>query len=204
MLTTKQVLDQIAAEVSPLLKRCGFRKSGRLWRRAANEGIVQVINLQGSVWNADTNGRCTINAGIYVPRLAELLGIGRVTDTPTDADCHLRVRPAMLDDGNDTWREFDTTKPPTIDRAITDLTNTLTQFALPWIATHTTLAEIGRELQRTSEWWWAAACSLALDDREAATNFLSLAIRNASATHAPHLRRWGAEHDLLTDRGGAI
>ena len=165
---------------------------------------MQVVNLQGSVWKADSNGRCTLNAGVYSPRLAELLGIGRITDAPSEADCHLRVRPAMLARGQDTWCEFDTAQPATIERAIAELTEVLIQFALPWLETHATLPDVREALQRATHWWWAAACSLALDDTVTAADLLSRALQAAPAASVPHLRRWGAQHDLLTDRSAAI
>lgn len=80
----------------------------------------------------------------------------------------------------------------------------LTQFGLPWLETHATLTDVRDALQRATQWWWAAACSLALNDTVAAANLLDRALQDAPTARVPHLRRWGAQHDLLTDRSETI
>ena len=202
-----QALDRVAVTVlAPLLKARGFRKSGRTWRRpVTNLKSIQVINIQGSLWNSDSAGRCALNAGIYFPALAELLGIGRVTDTPTEPDCHLRVRPAMLrPSGQDTWFEFqpdDETSVQAAGEAIADL---YSDFADPWLERFSAIDSARDELARTGQLWWAAAASLELGDRDAARSQLATAIHKAPKTYAPHLVRWGAAHLLPDSRGPAI
>lgn len=206
MSDTSRALDSIASALAQRLKARGYRKTGRMWRRHADgAAAIQVVNLQGSVWNHGSVGRCALNAAIYFPALAELIGRGRVTDRPTEPDCHLRVRPAMLrPDGRDTWFEFQVDDVATVATAGESIARLYDEFGEPWLARLSSLAGARDELSRTGQHWWASAASLELGDRAMAVTFLLKAIANAPKAQAPHLIRWGERHSLLGRRDAAI
>ena len=193
-----QALDSIANDaLGARLKADGFRKSGRTWRRVVDGGI-QVVNVQGSMFSTGVDGRCTLNVGVYFPALADALGIGRITDAPTEADCHLRRRTAMLrPDKRDTWFEFRTNDRESMNAAADAIRELYIDFGEAWLKNHSILPAARDELRRTGQTWWAAAASLCSGDRTDATELLRKAIDEAPQDIAPHLRHWGRERSLL-------
>ncbi len=194
-------LDIIAnRELAPHLKVQGFRKQARTWRRRAggDQAAIEVVNLQGSMFNTGNEGRCALNLGIYFPALAELLGIGRVTELPAEADCHLRRRAAMLQpDGRDTWFEFRSNDATSLGLVASSVDALYRDFGEPWLRRFSNLATARDELARTGQSWWAAAASLGTGDRSSAEALLRTAIEHAPKDMAPHLTRWGRERALL-------
>jgi hypothetical protein len=207
MSETGKALDTIVRySLAATMKERAFRKAGRMWRRAgATPGSIQVVNLQGSAWNEGMQGRCTMNAGVYFSSLADSLGIGRVTSAPTEPDCHVRVRPAMLRPGRrDTWFEFSANDDESLHTAALALDLLFREQAEPWLSQCSTLSGARNELIRTGHRWQAAAASLELGDRAGATSLPKEAIAKAPQTYAPHLVRWGFKHALLNDHEAAI
>jgi hypothetical protein len=194
-----QTLDSIANDaLGAHLKAHGFRKQGRTWRRRVDDGAIQVINVQGSMFSTGVEGRCALNIAIYIPALAEALGIGRITDAPTEADCHLRRRAAMLRaDKRDTWFEFQADDPVSVNAAVVGIRELYTGFGEPWLHEFSSLRAAREELVRTGQAWWAAAASLCYGDRPDAALLLRKAIDEAPQDIAPHLRRWGQQRALL-------
>ena len=195
-----KALDRIAQlGITPLLKQRGFRKTGRTWRRPVpREGAIQVVNLQGSAWNDGVAGHCALNAGIYFAAMPEWRGIGAVTDRPTEPDCHLRVRPAMLRPGAlDTWFEYRADETASLETAAASLAELFVEYAEPWLERFSSLAAARDELVRTGQRWPAAAASLALGDTEGAAALLAEAIAKAPKAFAPTLEAWGNRHSLL-------
>src|ERR1043165_2717181 len=91
-------LDSVAQSgLTAQLKTEGFRKTRRTWRRRSGaDDAIQIVNLQGSMFATNAAGRGALDVAIYFPVLAELLGVGALTATPTEADAHLRQRVSML------------------------------------------------------------------------------------------------------------
>ena len=206
MTDTAKALDRIVGiALVGTLKAQGFRKAGRTWRRATNDGVIQVVNVQGSVSNTDSSGRCALNAGLYFPELADVLGIGRVTEAPSDADCHLRVRPAMLrPDRLDTWFDYRAGDAASEKAAGIALADLYVEFGSPWLAKHGTLRAARDELTRTGPLWWASAASLCLGETADAQRLLALAVARATPPHAPFIIRWGKQHALSADIEPAV
>ena len=193
-------LDIVANQaLGPLLKTQGFRKQARTWRRrAGDDGAIQIVNLQGSMFGTTAEGRCALNLGIYFPALAELLGVGRVSESPAEADCHLRRRAAMLrPDGHDTWFEFGSTDPASLETVASSIHELYRDFGEPWLRRFSSLASAREELERTGQTWWAAAASLSSGDKPTAATLLRKAIDRAPKDVAPHLTRWGQRYALL-------
>jgi Domain of unknown function (DUF4304) len=207
MSATGQGLDRVArVALAPALKTQGFRKGGRTWRRTIPEaGVIQVVNVQGSSWNSGTEGRCALNTGLYFRALAQRIGIGALTDAPTEPDCQLRVRPAMLrPDRLDTWFTFYTDDPSSERAAGEALFDLYEAFGAPWLTTFSNLSLARDELARIGPRWWAAAASLELGDVPSARQLLDVAMSKAPKEHVKFLVRWGRENALLDDRGDPV
>lgn len=87
------------------LRQHGYKKDKRTFRRSL-ERCVQVVNVQASSWNEGSSGRFTVNLGVYFSVLADLGGIGRLTEKPLESDCLVRCRIGhLLPGGNDRWWE---------------------------------------------------------------------------------------------------
>src|SRR5690242_1908963 len=140
------------------LKADGFRKSGRTWCRRSGSRAIQIVNLQGSMFATKAKGRAALNVAIYFPVLAELLGIGALTDTPSEADAHLRRRAAMLKpDGRDTWIEFESDNPASIAHAGLAVLQLYHNVGAPWLDQFSSLRAAQDEFARTRAFWHAAA-----------------------------------------------
>lgn len=70
--TSAALIDLIVREhVAPLMKRAGYRKTGRNWHRDSPP-TVRVVNVQGSSWNCPDSAQFTVNLGLFFPAAAEL------------------------------------------------------------------------------------------------------------------------------------
>ena len=67
--------------VAPEMKRLGFLKKARTWRRTTSEA-VQVLNLQKSTWGP---APLYVNLGVYLRRLGS-------DPSPSENVCHVRAR----------------------------------------------------------------------------------------------------------------
>ena len=71
---------------------------------------------------------------MYVPALAERLNLFPVTASPSDAVCHLRIRPAMLAPGNrDRWYDVDVTSSDSIASAASELRKAYALYGETWV-----------------------------------------------------------------------
>jgi hypothetical protein len=193
-------LDSVAnSGLAAQLKGERFRKTGRTWRRQVEpDGAIQIVNLQGSMFGTRSSGRAALNVAIYFPVLAELLGLGALTDRPTEADAHLRRRASMLTpDADDTWIEFEADDVASIARTGASFLQLYCDFGAPWLDRFSTLRAARDEFARTGSAWQASAASLAFNDVSAARSFAAEALIHASSTTRPHLERWAARHKLL-------
>ena len=87
----KRINAVIAHRLAPCLKEAGFRRKGRTFHRVADER-TDVVNVQGSKWNAGRTGEFTINVGVYYPQIAELYDEYRPDGLPEEYHCTLRSR----------------------------------------------------------------------------------------------------------------
>ena len=67
--------------VAPEMKRLGFLKKARTWRRITSDA-VQVLNLQKSSWGP---APLYVNLGVFLRRLGS-------DPSPSENVCHIRVR----------------------------------------------------------------------------------------------------------------
>jgi len=109
-------MDAIQGELQPLLKARGFRKRGRTLNRLTEDGLTQVINYQmgpfeppgaGEIPGFRDNlyGLFTMNLGVYVPEVDELLSQAKPRSFIAEPYCCVRARLGAIakEDPGDRW-----------------------------------------------------------------------------------------------------
>ena len=127
------LIDSVVREhVAPLMKGAGFKKSARNWHRDLSR-VVQVVNLQGSSWNAQDSARFTLNLGVFFPAVAELQSgePPRSRRVPADA-CTVCERIGFLTPAYDDqwWTLTGGADVPAIGAEVCE---ELESFGLPWL-----------------------------------------------------------------------
>ncbi len=196
--TSEQIDYIIKVGLHPLLKREGFLKSSRTFRRSRAD-CVQIINVQGSWTNYDDKGQFTVNLAVYVPEAAKIHGLFRITDRPLESDCMINERLGFLMPVHrDYWWNFDSKSD--LDEIAKEVVSACVNYGLSWLDEHSTLeGAIKFSLSRKTP-WWASIFSLLLENRENAKQYLSEAILKASQN--PNLQSrlmdWGRSNGLVT------
>ena len=215
-----RVIDRVAADaLADPLSAAGFRRDGRTWRRRLGDA-VQVVQVQASRCNVGADGQFTLNAGVYFPALAARLGLFPSSDSPEEADCHVRTRP--MPPGRSWWKVRaagvatpDEKAGPVIGpvfswldrwadrraslgnaRATRELGQALGRYALPWLERVASLPAARDEFVRHGPLWWAAAAGLELGEDAAAAQLFARALAAAAPAKADALRRWGRANGL--------
>jgi hypothetical protein len=73
--------DHLLKELTPALRKLGFKKKGMTWRRDSGD-LIDVVNIQGSRWGG---GAFYVNVGIY---------LGGDSRDPKEYECTFRHRVA--------------------------------------------------------------------------------------------------------------
>ena len=131
----------------PLLRAAGFGRSARTWRRRPNQRLTQVLNLQASPWNAiardyveKTRAAFTVNLGLHVNGVDELIGWTVKQRPPLQNECHVQLRIGNLLDGSDFWWEMSSeTDVPTVAEVVGGM---LRDVVLPWFDKYSSLAAV--------------------------------------------------------------
>lgn len=93
-------VDRVLTALDVILKPAGFRRTRRLWNRAAGD-FVDVVDLQ--IGKAlDT---FTVNAGVAIPSMIHTVWGRRAMSHYSDPDCVVRTRIARLAFGRDKFWE---------------------------------------------------------------------------------------------------
>jgi hypothetical protein len=125
--------------LKPALKELGFKSKSMTFFRQNGE-LVEIISPQKSQWNDDRVANCTINLGVYWPKVQEMLGETCLTFPPKEYNCTLRQRLGPLfDEGRDYWWSF--TPNSDIQLMGVDVVEKVRRFALPWLTRATSLGE---------------------------------------------------------------
>ena len=139
----KELVDAVCRGIAPELKRAGFRKSARTWRRS-HDRLTQVVNVQASPWNTPardfverTRARLTLNVGIHVGGLDTLIGWSTPTSPPAINRCHIDLRVGQLMDGRDHWWDMSTLRD--VEGIVGELEQLLAQVVFPWMDDHASL-----------------------------------------------------------------
>ena len=139
--TEAAAMDSIQQGIRPLLKKAGFRVSGRTFNRTTPDGLTQVIRFQmGSFDPPGTThipglrenlyGRFTVNLGVYVPEVAKHHGGGEAGKVVQDYHCCVRSRLGEVGPENaDLWWLLSPT-----DELVRDMCDRLAHHALPFLA----------------------------------------------------------------------
>jgi hypothetical protein len=131
----------IAMALAPRLKADGYARKGRTWRRRSGDGML-VVNIQGSRFNADEDGRFTMNLGVSLPALHRLLAQRDPPAAPTEYQCDLRARIGeVIGQGDHWWRLDGTTDTTALGM---EIAQAWTRHGRPWLearATHLGAAE---------------------------------------------------------------
>ena len=196
-ITSEKIDYIIKVGLHPVLKREGFLKSARTFRRARTK-CIQIINVQGSWTNYNDQGEFTVNLAVYFPEAARLDGLFRITDRPSESDCIVNERIGhLMPVKRDHWWKFDSKSDS--DKIAKEVVSVCVDYGIPWLEKHSTIeGAIQFALSRNTP-YWAAVFSLLLENRKDAKNYLVEAISNASPN--PHLKSrledWGRSNSLV-------
>jgi uncharacterized protein DUF4304 len=195
--TSEQIDYIIKVGIHPVLKREGFLKSSRTFRRS-HFGCVQIINIQGSWTNYDDKGQFTFNLGVYFPEAAKIHGSFRITDRPLESDCIVNQRIGhLMPVQRDYWWDFDSKS--NLDKIAQEAVSACMNYGLPWLDEHSTIeGALNFSLSRKTP-YWAAIFSLLLNNRENAKQYLTEAIIKASQNPSlqSRLEDWGRSKGLV-------
>lgn len=200
MSATSVKIDQIVRSVlHPTLKREGFRKSARTFRRVI-ANCTQIVNIQGSWTNYADQGQFTINLGVYFPEAARLDGTFPVKEHPLESDCLIRERIGFLMPAHrDYWWMLDVTTD--VDWVAQDITDNWIIYGKPWLEDKSTYEGAKQfALQRKLPYWASIFCLLQ-GDGGYANKYFNVAIEEAfQEKNNPlylHLIEWGHSQGLV-------
>jgi len=196
-ITSERIDYIIKVSIHPLLKRDGFLKSARTFRRA-RANCIHIINVQGSWTNYDDQGQFTVNLAVYFPEAAKIHGSFRITDHPSASDCMLTQRIGRLMPIHaDYWWEFDAKSD--LDKIAKEAASVCQDYGLPWLEEHSTLEGALQFALLRKTPYWASIFSLLLKNRENAERYLAEAISNAtqSPDFKSNLMDWGRSQGLV-------
>lgn len=133
MSEVSQSIDQVVRHgLHGVLKARGFKKKGRTFRRSG-EGVIQVVNIQGSTTNLGDCGRFTMNLGVYFPSVARLAGTE--TESPLAHECTLQSRIGhLMSSRRDHWWGLDAATD--IESLAVEVADAYRCFGDEWLTAH--------------------------------------------------------------------
>jgi hypothetical protein len=210
--------DAIAAP----LAGAGFKRSGRIWRRTLDNGLVHVVEVQWSPRDGGVEGVFGVAAGVYARELAESIALYKPTRSPKEPDCQVRLRPGAH--GRNNWRvrvpglakpdpdlpgvfgrffawldrRADDKAGGNHEKAARELRDTLTNHTLPVFERLSTMRGVRDELARGPDVYWAAHASLLLGERGEARQLLDRALEKAKGNpeYSAMVREWARKQGL--------
>lgn len=218
------LVNRIANEaIAKPLAAAGFKRSGRIWRRVLDNGLVHVVTVQWSPRNSGIEAVFSLNAGVYSHALAESIALYTPTKSPKEPDCQVRLRPGPY--GRNTWRvrlpgraepdpdmpgllrgifawldrRADRTAPDRHAKATREMHEALERHAFPAFERLSTLRGVRDHLADSPDLFWAAHASLLLGERDAAVQLLDRALTKArdNAEFSENVRAWGRRQGLM-------
>jgi hypothetical protein len=182
----------IRGGLAPLMKREGFKKSGRNFLKVDSESVA-VLNVQASTSNLGATGKFTINLGRYFPSVARAVGDPDLQGRPKEYDCHLRQRIGfLLPKKLDHWWEIG---PEThIEQLAVDVTRVVEGVGLPWLRRVHDLHSLKTELEGFPSIKLASVLLL-LGERAQAESCLEELVR-ASPMAQACATAWAKRHGL--------
>jgi hypothetical protein len=191
----KLIDEVVALGLKQLMKENGFKKKRRNFYKEEN-GVYQILNVQGSIFNDANEGRFTVNLGIFFPEINKLVGIHHLQGVPTEPDCTLRQRVGHLTpQGTDHWWRVQPGDP--IEQIAEHLKSLVANYGLPWLDRNRQIS-VALPLLKKQNPFVAAATALYEGNREEAKKIINdlIARKTAAASHA---RYWGKKHRLIEE-----
>ena len=219
-----KLINRIVNEaIAEPLAAARFKRSGRTWRRALDNGLVHVVEVRWSPRDAGVEGMFGLGAGVYCRALAESIALYKPTNSPKEYDCQVRLRPGPH--GRSSWR----VRVPGIAKPDPDLTGSIGRFfgwldrradakagdqhakagrelravfeqhTLPAFERLSTLRGLRDELARGPDLFWAAHASLLLGEREEAKPLVTRALDKAknNPEFSELVRKWARGQGLM-------
>ena len=189
--TAKRIDNVIKLSFADLMKRHGFKKSGRTWHKHQDDDWL-IVNVQASSGNTGNQGKFTINLGVYSFKVARAAGQREIKGKPKEYDSTIRERLGVLAYGRDHWWVVDPHSE--LDDISSDLVKIMEEFGLPWLDSHVDVSNIAEALKRQPSIESAAAALLS-GNKAAAVERLQNAIRSRPAA-AKRLQSWASKVGL--------
>ena len=170
---SEKVTKAIQHRLAPELQDAGFGRKALTFRRTRGE-LVDVVNVQLSQRDLGASGEVVLNLGIYLPRVAQLLGLP-VLESPLEFQCTLRHRLGPASAEPDPW--WKVSAETACELLGEELAAVYRERGVPWFAARADLKSVdeaagspgGIPLDQLA----SVALSLSLGDRDAAAKRLA-------------------------------
>jgi hypothetical protein len=172
-----KIAEAINSGFAPVLKAGGYRKKGFNFERVASPTVVRLVNVQCSQWNDATEGKFTVNLGVYHRDVAALHDALPVVESPLAKDCIVQERLGFLMPGHkDQWWRVD--KRTDLTALGAKVASAWYKFGKPWLDLHSSLEEARRFLLRHNHFFLAAMASHAMGEKQETKRWLARAIQD--------------------------
>jgi hypothetical protein len=190
---SKRIDSIIRERLSPFLKNNGFKKKARNFYREYSDR-VEVINVQASQWNEGSEGKFTINVGVYYPEIAKILEAPPVSGAPKEYDCTVRERIGLLaPEKKDQWWHIDGSVN---DLEISeDIANQVENICLPWLSEMSDLVNVKSHVVKNMA-FVAAGIALFQGNREEASELIEKALKQKPLAKSK-INSWGKKHGVV-------
>lgn len=170
-----RIVDTVTREaLSKPLKADGYKKIGRTFHRAS-ASVTRVVNVQASQGNAGDTGQFTINLGVSIPVVDNLvMKVVRERNMPVrEHECTVRMRIGhLMPQHNDHWWKFD--HATDLQALITEVQVSWLHCGKPWMEQNWDDLRQARELLKQSNCQVEAiAACVALEEPKLAADFLA-------------------------------
>ena len=126
---TSEFNDLIKNTLAKPLKKIGFKKSNLNFMCPQN-GFAQTCNVQRSRFNHIDSINFTINIGMYIPIVSEILtNSSKISTFPKPDDCYIRVRTGHLIYSRDYWYELN--ESVSLDSLTPQLAKDVNDYLIP-------------------------------------------------------------------------
>jgi hypothetical protein len=141
---------------------------------------LQIINVQLNKYNSGTSGSFTVNIGVCISSVAELLpGWLPMPANPKEPNCFLRIRVGLLmPAAKDQW--WTVTSKTNIEEVSEELVGVWTTCIAPWLERFRTVSSLTGEADKRAmqHVLTRAAANIVIGDRTKASQLIEALIRN--------------------------
>lgn len=152
----KELIARLVTEfIQPLLREHRFKKRRVLWNRTRGF-FVDVIRVQEATYSTEQSQVFTVNIGVCMPSLNDLIWDGPLKGFASEADCVIRHRLGdvmqgkLYGDSLDTW--WTLSAPGELEVAGEEIREALEIKALPFLESFDSIESIVNHLDRMSGW----------------------------------------------------